>query len=51
MSLTEKEIIEYFKLKERKDKQNKYLHSHTKNKIKNAKETNRKNIKKYFKTK
>ena len=40
MSLTEQEITEYFKLKEKKDKQNKYFYSYIKNKIKNAKETN-----------
>ncbi len=32
MSLTEKEINEYFKLKEKKDKQNKYLYNYIKNK-------------------
>ena len=34
MSLTEQEITEYFKLKEKKDKQNKYFYSYIKNKIK-----------------
>ncbi len=38
MSLTEKEIKEYIKLKEKKEKQNKYLNNYIKNKIKNAKE-------------
>ncbi len=45
MSLTEKDINEYLKLKERKETQNKYLYSHINNKIQNAKETNRKNKK------
>ena len=46
MSLTEQEITEYFKLKEKKDKQNKYFYSYIKNKIKNAKETNQEEYKK-----
>jgi hypothetical protein len=46
MSLTEKEINEYFKLKEKKDKQNKYLYNYIKNKIQNTKETNQQEYKK-----
>jgi aconitase A len=46
MSLTEQEITEYFKLKEKKDKQNKYFYSYIKNKIKNTKETNQEEYKK-----
>ena len=46
MPLTEKEINEYFKLKEKKDKQNKYLYNYIKNKIQNTKETNQEEYKK-----
>jgi hypothetical protein len=46
MSLTEKEINEYFKLKEKKDKQNKYLYDYIKIKYKIPKRQTKKNIKK-----
>ena len=46
MSLTEKERNEYFKLKEKKDKQNKSLYNYIKNKYKIPKRQTKKNIKK-----
>ena len=40
MSLTEKEMNEYLKLKEQKDKQNKYFYNYIKNKIQETKKSN-----------
>jgi adenine specific DNA methylase Mod len=40
MQLTEEEINEYLKMKQQKEKKNKYFYNYTKNKIKDAKINN-----------
>ena len=46
MSLTEKEMNEYLKLKEQKDKQNEYFYNYIKNKIQETKKSNPEEYKK-----
>ncbi len=45
MSLTEKELNEYLKMKAQKEQKNKYFFNYIKNKIKNTKETDQEQYK------